>query len=137
MPLKFLCSIFALLAFSLFSETPQDGKALLSSHETLAKFQGVQKRKCLGRTSLCPDRCGHSGAVAHFKIIKYLSYNKLGKYGDAKGSSFQTLLTKIQDPLLIRALECNFSQANTNTHICKQTCWCNLDFREKKTNVSS
>ncbi|NLB68718.1 MAG: hypothetical protein GX804_03395 [Lentisphaerae bacterium] len=57
---------------------------LLSRHETVAKFMGTSYHRCMGMTSLCPDKCGHSGTIATFKIKEYLGYDKLGKYGDEK-----------------------------------------------------
>lgn len=60
----------------------------LSTHETLAAFEGVKFRRCMGRTALCPDRCSHSGEYATFRIEKYIKYEKPGKYGDAKQKTF-------------------------------------------------
>lgn len=60
----------------------------LARHETVAEFQGTRYKKCLGLTSLCPDKCGESGTIAVFKIIKYLNYEKLGEYGDPKCEQF-------------------------------------------------
>ena len=37
-----------------------------------------------------PRRC--CGKVATFKITKYLDYKKPGKYGDAKGKTFRTMI---------------------------------------------
>ena len=73
-------------------DAPAPKRELLSRHETVAQFQGVQARTCLGRTSFCPDRCGHSGHFAAFKILAYTDYEKPGKYGDPKQGfiAFQT-----------------------------------------------
>ncbi len=73
-----------------------DKRELLSEHETVAEFLGLQYKQCLGRTSLCPDKCGSSGNVATFRIIKYLSYKKPGKYGDPQGTTF---VTQVDDNL--------------------------------------
>lgn len=71
------------------ADTPAEGKReLLSRHETIAQFQGVQQRTCMGRTALCPDRCGHSGSFAAFKILTYTDYEKPGNYGDPKQGFF-------------------------------------------------
>jgi hypothetical protein len=67
-------------------------RELLSSHSTVAKFIGIKDHECLGKTSLCPDRCGHSGKLATFEIIEYLDYQKPGEYGDPKQTSFQILI---------------------------------------------
>ena len=61
---------------------------ILSVHQTLATFEGIEKKTCLGMTSLCPDKCGHSGDVAVFRINKYLRYLPLGKYGDPQQEKF-------------------------------------------------
>jgi hypothetical protein len=73
-----------------------NGRDLLSRHETVAQFEGVNAHKCLGKTSLCPDRCGSSGDMATFKIVKYTAYEKPGKYGDPRQTKFQFL---VQDNL--------------------------------------
>ena len=57
---------------------------LLSSHETVAVLKGIEYRKCMGRTSACPDRCGNSGEFAVFTIEEYVKYEKKGKYGDGR-----------------------------------------------------
>jgi len=67
-------------------------RELLSSHSTVAKFIGIKDHECLGKTSLCPVRCGHSGKLATFEIIEYLDYQKTGEYGDPKQTSFQVLI---------------------------------------------
>ncbi len=71
---------------------PQEKRELLSSHDTTAIFRGSRVHTCLGRTSLCPDRCGHSGKLATFEIIEYRHYEKPGKYGDPKQKRFQLLI---------------------------------------------
>jgi hypothetical protein len=63
-------------------------RELLANHETLAVFDGVNYRQCMGRTALCPDKCGHSGEFATFAIKKYLKYEKPGQYGDPEQTSF-------------------------------------------------
>lgn len=73
-------------------DTALEKRELLSSHSTVAKFIGIKDHVCLGKTSLCPDRCGHSGKLATFEIIEYLDYNQPGEYGDTKQNSFQVLI---------------------------------------------
>lgn len=67
-------------------------RELLSSHDTIARFTGISDHRCRGLTALCPDRCGHSGRLATFEIVKYLAYQKPGKYGDEKGKTFSVLI---------------------------------------------
>ncbi|MDE0835193.1 MAG: hypothetical protein OSA84_02445 [Akkermansiaceae bacterium] len=82
-------------ATALFAqEKPAEKRELLSSHQTTATFSGIEKRKCRGRTSACPYRCGDSGDYASFKIIEYIDYKKPGKYGDPKQTTFSV---QIQD----------------------------------------
>jgi hypothetical protein len=71
---------------------PQEKRELLSAHDTVARFTGLTDHTCLGRTSLCPDRCGHSGKLATFEIVKYLNYEKPGEFGDPKQEQFQVLI---------------------------------------------
>jgi hypothetical protein len=71
---------------------PKEKRELLSSHDTIARFTGLKDHKCMGRTSLCPDQCGHSGKLATFEIIKYLNYEKPGEFGDPKQEQFQILI---------------------------------------------
>lgn len=69
-----------------------DGRELLSSHDTVARFTGIRDHRCRGLTSLCPDRCGDSGRLATFEIVQYLAYEKPGKYGDEKQQTFSVLI---------------------------------------------
>ena len=70
----------------------EESREHLSTHETIARFAGLTEHVCLGRTSLCPDRCGDSGQVATFTIVKYLRYEKTGQYGDPKQEKFVVLI---------------------------------------------
>ena len=65
---------------------------VLSSHDTNAIFEGTRQHLCMGRSMLCPDRCGHSGTLAVFKIENYNDYSCPGKYGDPKTDEFCCLL---------------------------------------------
>ena len=67
-------------------------RELLSTHDTVAKFTGITDFICRGRTALCPDKCGHSGRMANFEIVKYLGYEKPGQYGDEKQKTFSVLI---------------------------------------------
>jgi hypothetical protein len=64
----------------------------LARHETVAEFRGTNYHRCLGLTTLCPDRCGESGTLATFRIVNYLNYEKLGEYGDPKCDAFAFLV---------------------------------------------
>lgn len=63
---------------------------LLAEQETVAEFRGLEYQQCRGRTALCPDKCGHSGNFARFRILKYLVYKRPGKYGDPQKEEFMT-----------------------------------------------
>ncbi|MCX6998510.1 MAG: hypothetical protein NTV49_15860 [Kiritimatiellaeota bacterium] len=63
-------------------------RELLARHETVAVFSGAPFRKCLGLTTLCPDKCDGSGEFATFEIRGYLAYEKPGQYGDPKQGQF-------------------------------------------------
>ena len=79
-------------------------RKLLSSHDAIATFVGLKEHRCMGRTALCPDRCGDSGTMATFSIVKYLDYQKPGKYGDAQAKTFSFLINKVQ-PDLVKGLQ--------------------------------
>ncbi len=64
----------------------------LARHETVAEFRGTNYHRCMGLTSLCPDKCGESGALATFRIVYYVTYEKLGEYGDPKCNEFAFLV---------------------------------------------
>ncbi|MEI6218207.1 MAG: hypothetical protein WCP86_04855 [bacterium] len=64
----------------------------LARHATVAEFEGCSCHQCLGMTSLCPDKCGQSGTVAAFKVIRYITYEKLGEYGDPKCEQFMFMV---------------------------------------------
>lgn len=71
---------------------PKIRRDLLSSHDTKARYLGLKEHRCMGRTSLCPDDCGHSGKLATFEIVQYINYEKPGEYGDPKQERFQVLI---------------------------------------------
>lgn len=88
--LCFLCSAMGAVA------AEGEKRELLAEQETVAEFLGLHYQQCRGRTSLCPDKCGNSGNVAKFRIIKYLSYKKPGEYGDPQVPEF---VTQVDDNL--------------------------------------
>ena len=71
-------------------ETQRD---VLSTHSTEARYEGTNVRPCMFRTSLCPDRCGHSRPVALFTVLRYLAHEKPGQYGDERQSVFHVDVT--------------------------------------------
>jgi hypothetical protein len=52
----------------------------------------VKAVKCRGLTALCPDDCGHSGDMATFDVVTYVTYDKKGQYGDPKQKQFVTMV---------------------------------------------
>jgi hypothetical protein len=67
-------------------------REMLSRHETVAQFEGIEFRQCMFRTALCPDRCGHSGNLATLRILKYLAYEKPGQYGDPQQTRYMFMV---------------------------------------------
>jgi hypothetical protein len=51
------------------AEEAKEKRELLANHETLAAFDGLNYRLCMGRTALCPKQCGHSGEFAIFTVM--------------------------------------------------------------------
>ncbi len=88
-----LYSLFLLILITavIYAFRDTDQRQVLSKHETTAVFMGIQEQQCLGRTALCPDKCGDSGQKAVFSIFEYISYEKPGQYGDPKQEIFQIL----------------------------------------------
>jgi len=66
---------------------------LLSCHKTVAEFKGLEEMQCRHMTMLCPDRCGHGGTIASFKIKNYVHYEKPGEYGDEKTNVYHVKLS--------------------------------------------
>jgi len=71
-------------------------RELLAVHKTIAKYEGKKDVQCRHMTMLCPDRCGHGGITASFKIKDYVHYEKPGEYGDPKS---QTYHVRPSDPV--------------------------------------
>ena len=84
--------ILAVLPMLDAADTKKNGEGTtrktLSTHITIATFEGAQYRLCRGRTARCPKNCGHSGEFARFAINEYLKYEKPGKYGDPKKKQY-------------------------------------------------
>ncbi len=84
---------------------PGQQRDLLSSHDTVARFTGLKDHQCMGLTALCPDRCGESGKLATFAIVKYLAYQKPGEYGDPKQEQFMVLIEdNMKNPKVPKAI---------------------------------
>ena len=60
---------------------PTEKRKVLAMHDTLASFDGLKYKKCLGRTTQCPEKCGHSGEFATFTILKYHHFKSESEYG--------------------------------------------------------
>lgn len=70
------------------ADKPNEKRQLLSTHETVARLKGIAYQQCRGLTAACPDNCGQSGDYATFEIATYVSYKKLGQYGDPKAATY-------------------------------------------------
>lgn len=88
-----ILALISILAGPVVGGEPNTNKVVtLARHETVAEFLGTNYHQCMGLTSLCPDKCGGSGTLASFAIIKYLNYEKLGEYGDPKCEQFDVMV---------------------------------------------
>lgn len=75
------------------SAAPLPAKAdLLASNTVTAQYLGARHLPCMGRTALCPNRCGHAASVAVFRVISNEAYAKPGKYGDDKAEPGSEIL---------------------------------------------
>lgn len=84
--------VFVLAACVKGGEVAETKTVTLARHETVAEFRGTNDHRCMELTSLCPDKCGHSGPLATFRIVNYVTYDKLGEYGDPKCDEFAFLV---------------------------------------------
>ncbi len=66
------------------ASAPDEKVQVLAKHRTIATYEGTQYRLCMGRTTLCPDRCGDSGEFARFKIDQYTAFEKNSQYGEKR-----------------------------------------------------
>ena len=86
-----LLAITALLAgcasVTYTNVSPLPGETL-STHRTVATFDGLVDVPCRFMTAECPDKCDHGGTYAKFSIVEYTDYQKPGEYGDEKQSQF-------------------------------------------------
>ncbi len=87
-----MLSALTVLGLTAAPARAEETRELLSLHDTVAVFEGISLHRCLGRTALCPDRCGDSGNLAKFRILGYLDYQKPGEYGDKQQGAFSFLV---------------------------------------------
>jgi hypothetical protein len=73
------------------SKVAETKRETLAVHETRAEFLGIEEHVCRGLTALCPDRCGHSGKLATFRIVEYIRFESFSEYG-RKQEHFQVLI---------------------------------------------
>jgi hypothetical protein len=91
------------------TSTAAEKREILAVHETRAEFLGVEEHVCRGLTALCPDRCGHSGSLARFRVVEYINFESFSEYGK-KQERFQFLIkdnmgTVKVDIMLAEAIE--------------------------------
>lgn len=79
--------LFSFLIFFSVS-TNELKREILATNEVIASYVGTKHVPCMFRTALCPDRCDHARDLAVFNVLNYISYEKVGKYGDDKVSEF-------------------------------------------------
>lgn len=87
-----LLAVLTVFPLTVFSAPLPPKAELLASNTVTAQFLGTRRLPCMGRTALCPDRCGHAAAVAVFRVIANEAYAKPGKYGDDKAESGSEIL---------------------------------------------
>ncbi|WP_425613697.1 hypothetical protein NA78x_003535 [Anatilimnocola sp. NA78] len=92
------------------AEPATEKRERLAVHETLAVLNKVEFRLCRGLTSLCPEKCGHSGNFADFTIKKYLKYEKVGEFGDPQQTNFLIQISDfakqpIGDPAQLKTIQ--------------------------------
>ncbi len=61
---------------------------ILSTHATVARYDGLILRPCHFMTADCPNDCDHAGIYAIFTMVDYVDYQKPGQYGDEKQLEF-------------------------------------------------
>ena len=114
--MKALCLLTGLLALALplMAQTAPpnpvvtpEQRTLLALHVTVARYDGTAYHQCRGMAALCPDKCGNSGDFATLTILRYLSYEMLGEYGDPKTDIFTVQVNDnmghVTVPLVIQA----------------------------------
>lgn len=87
-----LMSALMVSSLSAFASPLPQKAELLASNTVTAQYLGSRSIPCMGRTALCPDRCGHAATVAVFRVISNESYAKPGKYGDDKAEPGSEIL---------------------------------------------
>lgn len=87
-----LMSALMVASQSVFASPLPQKADLLASNTVTAQYLGTRHLPCMGRTALCPDRCGHAASVAVFRVISNEAYAKPGKYGDDKAEPGSEIL---------------------------------------------
>lgn len=87
-----LLSALLVPSLSVFASPLPQKADLLASNTVTAQYLGTRHLPCMGRTALCPDRCGHAASVAVFRVISNEAYAKPGKYGDDKAEPGSEIL---------------------------------------------
>lgn len=87
-----LFAVSALFPLSAFASPLPPKAELLASNTVTAQYLGARRLPCMGRTALCPDRCGHAATVAVFRVLHNEAYDKPGKYGDDKAEPGSEIL---------------------------------------------
>lgn len=91
MKAQFFLMSAALLPSVYASPLPEKAE-LLASNTVVAQYLAMEERPCMGRTALCPDRCGHALRLARFLVLSNEQYEKSGQYGDDKAEPGNLLL---------------------------------------------
>lgn len=81
-----------LVSLSAFASPLPPKAELLATNTVTAQYLGTRALPCMGRTALCPDRCGHAAAVSVFRVLSNEAYAKPGKYGDDKAEPGSELM---------------------------------------------
>ena len=97
--LLMVCACFISVALPAFAQMVDRGAVLKQNEQyaaflTQATYEGTAWRECRLMTSLCPDRCGHSGNIATFSIDKNIVYAKYNEYGDEPSEQFMIMIDK-------------------------------------------
>ena len=106
--MKSICAAFLLSGLVLagcstdrsMKNTVVEKRETLAVHETRSEFLGLEEHVCRGLTALCPDRCGHSGSLARFRVVEYIKFESFSEYGK-KQELFSVLVRDNQGRLKV------------------------------------
>ncbi len=88
LPLLAVSALLSGCATVTYQQTVLPEGVKLSSHETLARFDGLTEVPCRHMTADCPNACEHGGVYAHFSIVEYTAYEQHEKEGDPRQEEF-------------------------------------------------